>query len=485
MYTTPTANQMATFSYSILLLTLLSLSSNLALSSSSQLPPQIQKLQDADRVIQLPGQPAVTFKQYAGYVTVNEQHGRALFYWFFEAIKNPEKKPLLLWLNGGPGCSSIGYGAVEELGPFLMQKGVPELRFNKQSWNREANLLFVESPVGVGYSYTNTSSDLQILGDKITAEDNYSFLVNWFKKFPQFKSHDFYIAGESYAGHYVPQLSEQIFDNNKVCPKDNYINFKGFMIGNAWMDDETDTKGMIDYAWDHAVISDELYHAIKINCNFSLVDPGNTCNNLLNKYYDVYDIIDMYSLYVPTCVENNTTSRSLRSYRIKGPGGPTILPKFRQPMGYDPCVSDYSEVYFNRKDVQKALHANTTNIGYNWTHCSDAIGNWSDSASTLVPTLKKLVKGGLRVWVMSGDTDGRVPVTSTRYTLNKLGLKTVQEWKPWYSGQQVGGWTVVYDGLTFVTIRGAGHEVPEFKPTQAREVIKHFLANEQLPSSAY
>ncbi|KAL2509768.1 Serine carboxypeptidase-like 34 [Forsythia ovata] len=216
-------------------------------------------LQEADRVIKLPGQPAVSFKQYAGYINVNQTHGRALFYWFFEATKNPQKKPLLLWLNGGPGCSSIGYGEAEELGPFFTQKGNPKLKFNNNSWNKGANLLFVESPVGVGFSYTNTSSDLKELGDTVTAQDSYNFLVNWFRRFPQYKSHEFYIAGESYAGHYVPQLAEVIFDRNKKVSKDAYINLKGFMIGNALLDDEMDQTGMIDYAWDHAVISDHLY----------------------------------------------------------------------------------------------------------------------------------------------------------------------------------------------------------------------------------
>ncbi|XP_074567120.1 serine carboxypeptidase-like 34 [Curcuma longa] len=130
--------------------------------------------QEADGVVRLPGQPTVSFRQYSGYVTVNESHGRALFYWLLEATSDVDKKPLLLWLNGGPGCSSIGFGAVEELGPFLMQKGVPELRLNEHSWNKEANLLFLESPVGVGFSYTNTSFDIPALGDKITAEDAYT-----------------------------------------------------------------------------------------------------------------------------------------------------------------------------------------------------------------------------------------------------------------------------------------------------------------------
>ncbi|XP_042395179.1 serine carboxypeptidase-like 34 [Zingiber officinale] len=445
--------------------------------------------QQADRVVQLPGQPTVSFRQYSGYVTVNESHGRALFYWLLEATSDVDKKPLLLWLNGGPGCSSIGFGAVEELGPFLMQKGVPELRLNEHSWNKEANLLFLESPVGVGFSYTNTSSDIQALGDKITAEDAYIFLVNWFKRFPQFKSHDFYISGESYAGHYVPQLSEKIFDENKQASKDDYINFKGFMIGNALLDDDTDQTGMIDYAWDHAVISDRVYKDVKTKCNFSIEPATAACNGALSEYFAVYRIIDMYSLYAPVCVNQNVSGTYNRKhFRVEG-AAPKLFSQFsgwhQQPAGYDPCVSYYSEVYFNRPDVQEALHANVTKIAYNWTHCSDVIAKWNDAPATVLPTLHKLINGGIRIWVFSGDTDGRIPVTSTRYSLNKLGLKTIQEWTPWYDHQQVGGWTIEFQGLTFVTVRGAGHQVPTFAPRQARQLVSHFLANQQLPHSAF
>jgi serine carboxypeptidase-like clade 2 len=93
--------------------------------------------QQADLVDALPGQPAeVGFRHFSGYVTVNETHGRAHFYWFFEATHDVSKKPLVLWLNGGPGCSSLGYGALEELGPLLIQKGTPELRLNPNAWNK-------------------------------------------------------------------------------------------------------------------------------------------------------------------------------------------------------------------------------------------------------------------------------------------------------------------------------------------------------------
>ncbi|RXH79054.1 hypothetical protein DVH24_040201 [Malus domestica] len=412
--------------------------------------------QKADQVTGLPGQPPVSFKHYAGYVTVNQTHGRALFYWFFEAINNPQDKPLLLWLNGGPGCSSIGYGAMEELGPFFPQNDTkPKLKFNPYTWNNAANLLFLESPVGVGFSYTNTSQDIRELGDTIT-------------------------------GHYVPQLSELVFDRSKENPHSR-TSYALMQIGNAAIDDETDQKGLIDYAWDHAVISDRLYHDIQKECDFSKQNISKQCNKLLDEYFDVYYIIDMYSLYTPRCLSNGSSSTSRQSRTIQG--APTLFSRAdvrqKRPAGYDPCTSDYSYVYLNRPDVQKALHANVTKISYPWSHCNDNITFWKDAPPSILPVIGKLVAGGLRVWIYSGDTDGRVPVTSTRYALKKLGLKINEDWTPWYNNQQVGGWRVVYDGLMFVTIRGAGHEVPVFAPRQSLLLVEHFLANQKLPSKPF
>uniref|UniRef100_A0A7C9FLW6 Carboxypeptidase n=1 Tax=Opuntia streptacantha TaxID=393608 RepID=A0A7C9FLW6_OPUST len=149
----------------------------------------------------LPGQNFdVDFAHYSGYITVNEKSGRAFFYWFVESDGNPSSKPLLLWLNGGPGCSSIAYGMAEEIGPFHIRKDGKSVYLNRHSWNKVANVLFLDSPAGVGFSYSNTSSDLHTNGDKRTAQDNLKFLLGWFEQFPQYKGRDFYIAGESYGG---------------------------------------------------------------------------------------------------------------------------------------------------------------------------------------------------------------------------------------------------------------------------------------------
>ncbi|GJN02294.1 hypothetical protein PR202_ga19628 [Eleusine coracana subsp. coracana] len=439
---------------------------------------------EADLVTSLPGQPAVGFRHYAGYVDVGSGGGKALFYWFFEAEKEPEKKPLLLWLNGGTNR----FCAVGQLPSQFCRSPV--------------NLLFLEAPVGVGFSYTNRSSDLRRLGDRVTAQDSYSFLLNWFNKFPEFKNRDFYIAGESYAGHYVPQLAELIYDGNKGASRDRVINIKGFMIGNAVLNDATDQLGMVEYAWSHAIISDELYSAVRRECDSFKEEadggkPGKGCSPALRAFLGAYDDIDIYSIYTPTCLSPSLPpARGERRDQGSSPrraSSPNTMK--RVPAGYDPCTEAYVTSYFNRGEVQRALHANRTGLPYQYSPCSEVIRKWNDSPATILPILKKLMGAGLRVWVYSGDTDGRVPVTSTRYSINAMGLRPRESksaaagemnggWRAWYYKQQVAGWAVEYEqGITLVTVRGAGHQVPLFAPQRSLAMLYHFLRGQPLPAS--
>ncbi|KAM0923789.1 hypothetical protein ACQ4PT_005311 [Festuca glaucescens] len=460
---------------------------------------------EADRVTGLPGQPEVGFRHYAGYVDVGTSGDRALFYWFFEAEKEPEKKPLLLWLNGGPGCSSVAYGAAQELGPFLVRGYGEKLTRNPYAWNKAVNLLFLESPVGVGFSYTNKTSDLKVLGDRVTAEDSYTFLLNWLDKYPEFKSRDFYISGESYAGHYVPQLADRIYEGNKAASRDRIINLKGFMIGNAVLNDETDQLGMVEYAWSHAIISDELHAAVTRECDSFREEadggrPGKGCSSAVKAFMSSFDDIDIYSIYTPTCLASaaspgNSTAAPRPSRLV---AAPRLFSQHeawhmmgRAPAGFDPCTEAYVTKYFNRHDVQRALHANRTALPYPYSPCSTVIRKWNDSPATLLPVLKKLMGAGLRVWVYSGDTDGRVPVTSTRYSINAMNLhqreraKGLGGWRAWFYRQQVAGWAVEYEeGLTLVTVRGAGHQVPLFKPASSLAMLYHFLRGQPLPNTS-
>ncbi|KAL3629562.1 Serine carboxypeptidase 24 [Castilleja foliolosa] len=437
----------------------------------------LTKEQELDRIIGLPGQPPVKFKQFSGYVTVNEEHGRALFYWLIEATTNALKKPLVLWLNGGPGCSSLAYGASEEIGPFRINKTGSSLYLNKYSWNTEANILFLESPAGVGYSYTNTSTNLKDSGDKRTAQDALVFLVRWLDRFPQYKYREFYISGESYAGHYVPQLADKIYEYNKNSSRP-IINLKGFIVGNAVTDNYYDNVGTINYWWSHAMISDRTYKSIMKLCNFRSQNVSRKCDKVVGYAMNhEFGDIDQYSIYTPAC-KAASLKKPKYSLMLKNT---LISLRFA---GYDPCTESYAEKYYNRIDVQKALHANSTGIPYKWTACSDLLlQNWKDSEFSMLPTYKNLIAAGLRIWMFSGDTDSVVPVTATRFSLSHLNLKIKTPWYPWYSAGQVGGRTEIYEGLTFATVRGAGHEVPLFEPRRAFELFQTFLSGKKLPKS--
>ncbi|XP_052194316.1 serine carboxypeptidase II-2-like [Diospyros lotus] len=409
----------------------------------------------------LPGQPASfassnKFKQYAGYVSVDEVNGRSLFYYFAEAVHLPSSKPLVLWLNGGPGCSSLGAGAMLELGPFGVNSNGKTLYPRRHSWNKVANMLFLESPAGVGFSYSNTTSDYQKSGDKRTAEDAYTFLTNWFKRYPEYKSRDFYITGESYAGYYIPELADTIVKRNKEADPSLLIRLKGIMIGNGIMNRETDDRGFFDYLWTHALISDETHQRLLEYCMNSQIKK---CDYLLDGASKEIGGIDHYNIYAPLCLNASLSSRNPR-----GSGG------------YDPCETDYVHSYLNLPQVQKALHAYRTNLPYPWQLCS-AIIVWNDSPSTMFPIYRRLIASGLQILLYSGDVDAVVPVSSTRYSIDALNLTVVKPWSPWTdAGGEVGGYLVAYNGLNFATVRGAGHQVPMFQPSRALSLFKMFLA---------
>lgn len=100
---------------------------------------------------------------------------------------------------------------------------------------------------------------------------------------------------------------------------------QNMQIGNALLDDGTDQTGMISYAWDHAVISDRVYNDIKTNCNFSSPNSTESCDTSLDEYFEVYKLIDMYSLYAPTCVD--TTPNSTQRVFMRGNVSPQTLSK--------------------------------------------------------------------------------------------------------------------------------------------------------------
>ncbi|KAK3025240.1 hypothetical protein RJ639_044588 [Escallonia herrerae] len=190
------------------------------------------------------------------------------------------------------------------------------------------------------------------------------------------------------------------------------------LIGNALIDRITNIEGRLDYYWSHALISDDSYARAKLTCNFTSPDG------------------------------------------------------LSQMSAFDPCSRAYLTSYLNIPEVQKSLHANLTGLPYPWEKCRHCyqlfvtsefdtiLGLWTDRPDTVLPIIQELMRTGMRVWIYSGDTDMVVPVTATRYAINKLKISVKTGWHPWYIQGEVGAYAVGYQNLTFVTVRGAGHYVP-------------------------
>ncbi|KAJ6747626.1 SERINE PROTEASE FAMILY S10 SERINE CARBOXYPEPTIDASE [Salix koriyanagi] len=423
---------------------------------------RIDSLHEADRIIRLPGQPPVSFQQFSGYITVDEKQRRSLFYYFVEAETSPASKPLVLWLNGGPGCSSVGAGAFVEHGPFRPTTGNSLVR-NEYSWNKEANMLYLESPAGVGFSYSVNQTFYSSVNDAMTARDNLVFLRRWFIKFPQYKQRDFFIAGESYAGHYVPQLARLI-----IRSKVNF-NLKGIAIGNPLLEFNTDLNARDHFYWSHGLISDSTYQLLTSVCNNSKLIREAIARSVSTACFGVYtlvqqevsDSIDPYDVTGDVCLSSNHSQLKIFNQQLVRPRLPNLSPQVlevdsikqqKQVMGkVDVCLEEETTKYLNRKDVQMALHARLVGVT-NWHVCSVVLDyDISDEEIPTIHAVRSLVKSGLAVLVYSGDQDSVIPFTGTRSLVSKvaqdLRLETTVPYRAWLSGNQGGNLVPEYSSI--------------------------------------
>ncbi|KAF7041445.1 hypothetical protein CFC21_051239 [Triticum aestivum] len=413
---------------------------------------------EEDLVGRLPGQPIVGFRQFAGYVDVDGKAGRSLFYYSAEAQDHAAGKPLTLWLNGGPGCSSVGGGAFTELGPFYPRGDGRGLRLNKKSWNK----------AGVGWSYSNTSSDYNT-GDTRTANDMYKFLLGWYKKFPEYRSTSLFLSGESYAGHHIPQLTDVLLTHNEKS-KGFKFNIKGVAIGNPLLELDRYIRVRYEYFWSHGMISDEIFLAIKKDCDFEDYTSGNPHNESKSCNDAIDEAIAMVGEYVDDYDVMSVTKISL---------------------GVDVCMSYEGNFYFNLPEVQHALHANRTHLPYSWSMCSDVLNfTGKDVYTNILPLLQRIVEQKIPVWVFSGDQDSVVPLLRTRTLVRELahamGLPVTVPYSSWFRKGQVGGWATEYGNmLTFATVRGASHMVPFSQPDRALGLFRSFVLGQRLPNTTH
>lgn len=436
-----------------------------------------------DKIEDLPGlshQPS--FNQYSGYLKA--QGSKTLHYWFVESQGHPESDPVVLWLNGGPGCSSLD-GFLSEHGPFLVNSDGKTLHYNPYSWNKVANMLYLESPAGVGFSYSldkNYTTD-----DDTVSMDNYVALQDFFLKFPQFRKNAFYVTGESYGGVYVPTLSLRILEGNAT------INMKGFAIGNGLSSFELNENSLVYFAYYHGLIGDVLWSQLQKYCCQDTIHCGfyNSSNPECNKLVSQVDFIvadiglNIYGLYHNCSGLKSKDVRLFFAFRnIFKPRNALAkrvrVGKYKIDFGISPpCINATAiTVYLNSVSVRQALHI--PEKVQKWTICSGPINkHYKILYKNMSPFYKKLLQH-YRAMVYNGDTDMACNFLGDQMFVDNLGLQTLRERRPWRNRHQVAGFVKDFEKLTFVTIKGAGHMVPEDRPPEALQMFTSFLADKPL-----
>ncbi|WAQ96938.1 RISC-like protein [Mya arenaria] len=181
-------------------------------------------------------------KQEWSYVDVRK--GAHMFYWLYHttAPGGIQQAPLIMWLQGGPGGSGTGFGNFEEIGPLDVQQNP-----RNTTWLQAASLLFVDNPVGTGYSYADSKEYFTHDVAGITADMMVVLKTFFMEKSPQFQEVPFYIFSESYGGKMTAAISQALYKN--IQAGNISCNFKGLAMGDSWISPADSTATWAPYLY--------------------------------------------------------------------------------------------------------------------------------------------------------------------------------------------------------------------------------------------
>ncbi|KAM7514431.1 hypothetical protein LguiA_004014 [Lonicera macranthoides] len=437
----------------------------------------------------LPGfEGPLPFEFETGYVGVDESEEVQLFYYFVKSEGNPKQDPLILWLTGGPGCSAFS-GLVYEIGPLNYKAvkyngSLPNLVLNPYSWTKTASIIFLDAPVGTGFSYATTSRASQST-DLQQCDQAYEFLRKWLIDHSEFISNPVYIGGDSYSGITVPIVA-QLISNGNEADINQFINLQGYILGNAATFPEEDNYA-IPFAHGMGLISDELYHSLMRSCGgeYRNINPNNAqCLKDVDAFEQCKNGLETAHILEPECGFASPKPPKFFGERR------ALLQRFIKLQDYDPSSSSsafscrvdgyrLSYYWMNDKSVQEALHIRKGSIK-EWQRCNDDLPYISRIWDSR-PYHVNLSKKGYRSIVYSGDHDMIVPFLSTQAWIRNLNYSIIDDWRSWKVHGQIAGYTRTYSNkMTYATVKGGGHTAPEYKPRECYAMFKRWISSEPL-----
>ncbi|GME89802.1 hypothetical protein B5S32_g1122 [[Candida] boidinii] len=400
-------------------------------------------------------------KQYSGYLDV-EEDDKHFFFWTFESRNDPKTDPIVLWLNGGPGCSSLT-GLFFELGSSSIDENIKPV-YNPHSWNSNATVIYLDQPVNVGYSYSSGSVSNTVAAGK----DVYAFLELFFKQFPEYAELDFHIAGESYAGHYIPVFASEILSH-----EDRGFNLTSVLIGNGLTDPLT-----------------QYPYYEKMACGdgsgYESVLPDAECEGMLDTLPRCLSLID-------SCYNGGSAFACVPAaiYCNNGQMGPyqktgrNVYDIRKMCEGSSLCYDslDYITKYLNQDVVKEKLGAEVDN----YESCNfDINRNFLFAGDWMKPYHKSVIdilEKDIPVLIYAGDKD---------FICNWLGNQAWTNELPWsgsegFKDAKIKDFTVDgekageikgYKHFTFLRVFDGGHMVPYDQPVSSLSMFNKWISGE-------
>ncbi|KAF9479203.1 alpha/beta-hydrolase [Pholiota conissans] len=412
----------------------------------------------------------------SGYIDIGTN--MSMWFWFFESRTAPEVAPFTLWLNGGPGCSSM-IGLFQENGPCHVNPDGATTVLNSFSWNNISNMIYIDQPIGTGFSF---GTDL--VNSTLSAAP---FVWQAFQvlfespQFSKFQSREFIFATESYGGHYGPAFVTYFDQQNALIEQHKLqgvkVTVSALMINNGWYDPLIQNQAYVDFATNAPGYGQLQSDDVIAQLNQAFFGPGG-CQEQ-----------EMACFAAGTGPDSNKICGTADNFCVDNVFVPAVGDRDSDDLRQNSSASFPPEFYVNflrSASVKAQIGANST-----YRECANAPFNLftktGDDARTLLPQLAALANSGLKMLLWAGDADincNWLGGHASALAMDWFGKERLA--KTPFKNMTINGEAVAaiqnVDNFSFARVYQAGHEVPAFQPQAAFEIFKQIVHNEQLHS---
>jgi len=397
---------------------------------------------------------------YAGFMQTDST--KSMFWWYFPPMNKNASAPLLIWLQGGPGGAST-FGLFSEIGPFSLEKDYTTLSLvlKEYTWGQHYHLLFIDNPVGAGFSHTTDEANGYCKNTKECVADNlFNATVQFYTAFPELVKNELYITGESYGGHYVPAFGAKILKMKEAGLYD--LPLAGIAVGDGWVDPVNQLTAYPNLLWNIGLCNKKQKTVLQdyVDRSKNYILEGD-----YKEAFEVWDQMLNGDIYPYPNYFHNITGLSDYDNFLNTEA---------------PASFEYYSEYLSRADVRRAINVGSATL-QNGRACE--MNLVSDFMVSFNNELGLLLNASYKVLIYSGQLDIIIGPVLTEQYLDFIPWSGITRWKKkdrdiWKvddSDIQVAGYSQSYANFNYVIVRDGGHILPYDQPRASRDMIERFV----------